>query len=161
MSARALPLLTSALFVSSLSYAASDVNLAGEIDPEHCQLVKEERCSTQKSDGVSVCEKRLKEEADELNANTLVLGEIEQTVQRKPSLNGVKTVTITSVNAAIYRCPVASDAPQSREYHPAPVERPMEKSVEERLIQLNGLKEKGLISDEEYQSKRAEILEEL
>lgn len=35
------------------------------------------------------------------------------------------------------------------------------KSVEERLLELESLKEKGLISEEEYQQKRQELLESL
>lgn len=46
---------------------------------------------------------------------------------------------------------------------PKMVDRPANqpKSLEERLIILNGLKNKGLVTDDEYQKKRLEILNEL
>jgi len=46
---------------------------------------------------------------------------------------------------------------------PKSVDRPTKqpKSLEERLIILNGLKNKGLVTDDEYQKKRLEILNEL
>ncbi|HEY6838133.1 MAG TPA: SHOCT domain-containing protein [Geobacteraceae bacterium] len=49
----------------------------------------------------------------------------------------------------------------SREAKPAQPSRPTGRSVEERLILLNDLKAKGLLSDEEYQAKRRQILNEL
>ena len=56
----------------------------------------------------------------------------------------------------------------SREVKPQPAppqaeapSRPTGKSAEERLIILNNLKQKGLITDEEYKAKRLEILNDL
>jgi len=46
----------------------------------------------------------------------------------------------------------------SYQARPAP---PAKKSVEERLMILKGLKEKGLITEEEYKAKRQEILNDL
>lgn len=51
--------------------------------------------------------------------------------------------------------PLPAATPAERPTPPAPVE---ERSVEERLLELKALLDKGLITPEEYEKKRAEIL---
>ncbi len=59
-----------------------------------------------------------------------------------------------AADVAVKKAAEASGATEGRFYQP-------KKSVEERLTTLNDLKEKKLISEEEYQKKRAAILSEL
>ncbi|MRR35367.1 SHOCT domain-containing protein [bacterium] len=58
--------------------------------------------------------------------------------------------------------PVAAPAVPVQEM-PKRVERPAAqgRSLEERLILLNDLKQKGLITDEEFRAKRLKILDEI
>ncbi len=66
---------------------------------------------------------------------------------------GVATPTIDAV-------PLASPEPEKAK-PPTPAADAAAKRIEERLLLLNGLKDKGLITDEEYRAKRREILNAL
>lgn len=44
---------------------------------------------------------------------------------------------------------------------PTPIESPVESAIESRLRELDGLKAKGLVSDAEYEQRRAAILDSL
>ena len=73
----------------------------------------------------------------------------------KPVSETVQPIPSPAVPAATPPAPAQEKAKR--------VERPTAqgKSLEERLILLNDLKQKGLITDEEYRSKRLRILDEL
>lgn len=57
-----------------------------------------------------------------------------------------------SYQAPVYQAPAVAQVPQSGK---------ASKSIEERLMMLNDLKNKKLITDEEYKSKRASIINDL
>ena len=157
MSKSGLPLyalLPLTLMFSTAATAKPAVTLAGVDDVLNCTLIKETDCTSKKMEGLAACKKNLKKETVELDGDTLVITGTEQTEQRKPSLTGVKTVTKTKVTAGIYRCKAEENAVPEKKAR-------AEQSVENRLTRLNKLKEKGLISEEEYLTKRAEILDDL
>jgi hypothetical protein len=68
-----------------------------------------------------------------------------------PSLGAVPTPAIDAV-------PVASPE-RGKPQQPGRTDKG--KRIEERLLLLNGLKEKGLVTEEEYRAKRREILDDL
>ena len=70
------------------------------------------------------------------------------------------TVPATTEDVTSRKTPAAGTHP-SAPTPPATVSRPAPKSVEERLLILKGLHDKGLITEEEYRAKRLEILREL
>lgn len=150
--------------------ASPDVRITGKVD-ESCTMIKEVDCTTHKRDGEKACEEKLKKMAKEEGADTLIIEAVEQTKQRKPSLSGVKTVTETSMSGTLYQCHTGNEISHSRSKatdKSAPEssrkdthKKSNDKTIEERLIQLNDLKEKGLITEDEYQAKRAEILGDL
>jgi hypothetical protein len=148
----------SALCLAALSQAAlaQKINIVDSIDANLCSLIAQESCSSAKSEGVKVCTEKHKEAARKLNANSIVLGTINTSKHRKPSLTGgIKSVTITEVPASYYACDVkekkSSNATTSGNTA----------SIEARLNTLNSLKEKALISEAEYSKKRQEILNDL
>jgi putative oligomerization/nucleic acid binding protein len=57
--------------------------------------------------------------------------------------------------------PAPAVSPPAAPPAPSPAARPAEKGVEERLLLLKGLYDKGLITEEEYRAKKMEILREL
>jgi hypothetical protein len=61
--------------------------------------------------------------------------------------------------AAVVQAPVAEQRPAAQITPPAPVKQVVDtRSPAERLVTLKELKDKGLINDEEYRTKRLEIL---
>ena len=145
-------------FISLLStqVLAFKVDVVESIDPAKCVLVTKESCTSSKSDSLKACTEIHVEKAENLDADTIIITNSKTSKHRKPSLTGgMKTVTITEVSANYYTCketsaPVVNATP-----------RPSEKSIEERLNILKQLKDKTLISAEEYKKKKSEILQEL
>ncbi|WP_300427531.1 hypothetical protein [uncultured Thalassolituus sp.] len=118
-----------------------------------CSKVTEATCWTQKSDAEEHCRSELSRQAEEENADTLIVTLFEQQDMRKPSLvGGVKVVTKTQMSADLYRC-TQTPSPQT---HAEPGE-----TIEQRLLKLKDLKEKALISEEEYADLRQKILNEI
>ncbi len=154
--------------------ASPEVRITGKVN-ESCTMIKEVDCTSHKREGEKACEERLKKLAKEEGADTLIIEAVEQTKQRKPSLSGVKTVTETSMSGKLYQCHTGNEISHSRrnasdqtgqdsaskEAMGNSHKKHSGKTIEERLIQLNALKEKGLITEDEYQSKRTEILGDL
>ena len=148
----------SAFFLVAVSQSAlaQKVNIVDSIDANLCSLIAQESCSSAKSEGVKVCTDKHKEAARKLNANSIVLGTINTSKHRKPSLTGgIKSVTVTEVPASYYAC----DVKEKKSSNVAASDNTT--SIEARLNTLNRLKEKALISEAEYAKKRQEILEDL
>ena len=119
-----------------------------------CEKLTSVTCSVQSRNGEEQCQAQLAGEAEKAGADSILITDTESNTLRKPSLSGVKTVTSTQMSADLYRCqaPVAA----------VPVaEKTAEKTVEERLLRLQDLYSKKLISDEEYQAQRQRILNDL
>ena len=72
----------------------------------------------------------------------------------EPAQPAVSAEESTSSQAPVLKTPPAPTPPPAGS-------RPAPKSMEERLLILKGLHDKGLITEEEYRAKRQEILKEL
>lgn len=160
--------LAAAILVAANSSQA--VSLIEGAIPAECEQLKTASCSTIKSNAIKACTKVHKEQADALGANRIKLlsNQVTSQKQRKPSLTGAKMVTLTTVPAEYFLCAKPKMTPPIKSMPPAPGKRitPPQKqkptnSIEARLIQLNQLLEKGLITKEEYQAKRKDILDSL
>ncbi len=92
------------------------------------------------------------EVGEKRRADWLVIDPAAATPKALPSLGGAPAPAIDAV-------PVANPGGEKPKQQIAPDSGA--KRIEERLLQLNGLKEKGLITDEEYRAKRREILDAL
>jgi len=137
------------LGISALSVAEPEfVAKAGA----SCTKITEATCWTQKSDADEHCRGELATQAEEQGADTLVVTDIEQNDLRKPSLaGGMKTVTKTRMTADLYRCGQAVKEVVSDEAE----------TIESRLIKLKNLRDKSLISEQEYADLRQKILDEI
>ena len=145
-----------------VSHVTSAVTIVDMVDENQCKLIKEADCTTAKREGLKVCTEKHLEGANRLQADTLLLGEVKEMEHRKPSLTGAKKVRLTQVQAYYYQCETAQEKANTPMSSPAMKGiAPAAKSIEDRLVQLNSLKDKGLITQEEYKSKRTEILNEL
>ena len=154
-----LSLILAAILISGLASAAQ---LVESIDESQCKLIKEADCTTAKREGLKACTEKHLESANRLQADSLLLGEVKEMEHRKPSLTGAKKVRLTQVQAYYYQCETAQEKANTPMSSPAMKGiAPAAKSIEDRLVQLNSLKDKGLITQEEYESKRTEILNEL
>jgi len=94
----------------------------------------------------------LPEVGEKRRADWLVINPAAVTPKTQTSLGGTTAPAIDAV-------PVASPEPERRKRLNPPDSGA--KRIEERLLLLNGLKEKGLVTDEEYREKRREILDDL
>ena len=158
------PLILASLFLPMMALA--DVKELQPGEEAACQLVVQETCKTTSREPAVACLEWHLETAEEEGADALVIRGSDERTQRLPSLSGgTRTVVNTRVKADYYNCgyakqelmEAAKEAAQQVEKI-APV---VTKSAEERLLQLNSLKEKGLITQDEYDQKRQEILSEL
>ena len=140
--------------VSSAYSAGSPVRTLAAGEEAGCEHLLHNECRTTSSKADEFCLAWHQDEARAAGADALMLGESDSSRQNKPSLVGMKTVVTTSIQADYYRC--AKPAEQA-------VAAPAAKAsgVEERLQVLESLKAKGLISADEYQQKRKEILADL
>ncbi|WP_096085703.1 SHOCT domain-containing protein [Agaribacterium haliotis] len=153
--------LSSALMVLSAFAQAKEetkkISIADSVNPAECQLLASESCETQKQDADKKCNKVHRKQAQEAGANTIVIGERSVKTSRRPFYDGsYKTIKKTSIAASYYHCEVEQATPAKTSGN-----MKSKGSAEERLLRLNSLKEKGLISEKEYQDKRQQILDEL
>jgi hypothetical protein len=91
------------------------------------------------------------EVGEKRRADWLIINPAVTATKVQPSIGATSAPAIDAV-------PVASPEPERRSSK-APEKGA--KRIEERLILLNGLKEKGLVTDDEYRAKRREILDDL
>lgn len=147
---------TTVIAMLSAQTLAANVDVVEGVDSAKCVLVTKESCTSSKSDSLKACTETHIEKAKKLDADTIVITDQKASKHRKPSLaGGMKTVTITEIYADYYACKTGDTVVQSTS------KSIPEKTIEERLTTLKNLKEKKLISAEEYSEKRQEILNEL
>ena len=102
---------------------------------------------------------KLKKEALEVRADSILILDSSESRFRKPTLaGGIKTVNKVSLEAELYDClqqekPVAANQAKARKAE--------KKSIKERLEILQNLRDDELITEKEYSQKKAEILQEL
>lgn len=148
----------STAFISMLSTQALalKVDVVESVDLEKCVLVTKKSCTSSKSDSLKACTEVHTEKAEKLDADTIIITNSKTSKHRKPSLTGgMKTVKITEISANYYACKTSTTRARST------LKSNSEKTIEERLNTLNNLKEKKLISAEEYSKKRQDILNDL
>ncbi|MFP6789230.1 MAG: SHOCT domain-containing protein [Thalassolituus sp.] len=166
--ALALPLLCGLSLVHAENVVIRDV-----VSKEHCTLIKSDSCSSIKNDGVEVCEERHRQNALAEGGNTVVIKGTISSETRRPRVDGrYVIIEKTDMAADYYLCDdfVADDVVAEQENSSAPMRAmpvksavaPMvELSIEERLTTLEALNKKGLLTEEEYKAKRADILDDL
>ncbi len=140
--------LCAALICSSAVVKAKDeVTIKLASDVTHCTFVTTETVGAGNEESALA---KHRKRASEAEADTLVIVDSSTTRYRKPSLaGGIQSVTKVSVEAGYYQC---SDKNQTEQ---------TSSSVKDRLQQLKELREEGLIDNDEYKMKKADILEDL
>ena len=145
------------VFSCSMVFADDTISIVESVDEAHCRLLGDAVCETQKHDAQKKCNKWHKAKAEKAEANTLMITDTPATQSTRPHYDGSrKKITTTFIAANYYSCdvvknPVVVDEPSAQ----AP------QSVEDRLLQLDALLKKELITEQEYQEKRADILKDL
>ena len=138
--------------------AADDVKLLEAGQASSCRLVKQDVCSSTSMDPDEECMGWHRRHAAEAKADAMVLGDRDESRRKRPSLSGMKTITTTRIHADYYDCGLKSEtAGQSmhkQHTHGAGY-------FEQRLKNLQQLKDKGLITEDEYQQKRKAIISEI
>lgn len=145
-----------ALLLPLSGYAADKIRVLAEGDEASCEMVSQQVCSTTSMNPAEECLAWHKKQAADAGADALLIRGSEDSRRNKPSLTGMKTVVTTKVSADYYRCAAAVSVAET-------VVKDSEgwSTVEKRLLVLESLKSKGLISDTEYQLKRQDILKDL
>ncbi len=145
-----------ALLLPLSGYAADKIRVLAEGEEASCELVSQQLCSTTSMNPAEECLAWHKKQAADAGADALLIRGSEDSRRNKPSLTGMKTVVTTKVSADYYRCAAAVSVAEI-------VVKDSEgwSTVEKRLLVLESLKSKGLISDTEYQLKRQDILKDL
>lgn len=145
-----------ALLLPLSGYAADKIRVLAVGDEASCELVSQQVCSTTSMNPAEECLAWHKKQAADAGADALLIRGSEDSRRNKPSLTGMKTVVTTKVSADYYRCAAAVSVAET-------VVKDSEgwSTVEKRLLVLESLKSKGLISVEEYQLKRQDILKDL
>jgi hypothetical protein len=147
-------MLTILLVLSGLAHA-DDVTISQSVDESDCTLIRQDICKTRKKDAMSKCEDWHKENAKEKGANTIVITDTTHTEARRPFYDGsVDKIKWTHIAAKYYSCENHASTKSSEE-------KTQSDKFEERLMTLEALYKKRLITDEEYKSKRVEILRDL
>ena len=149
-----------ALLLPLSGYAADKIRVLAEGDESSCELVSQQVCSTTSMNPAEECLAWHKKQATDAGADALLIRGSEDSRRNKPSLTGMKTVVTTKVSADYYRCAAAVSVAETVA---ETVVKDSEgwSTVEKRLLVLESLKSKGLISDTEYQLKRQDILKDL
>ncbi|WP_419811381.1 SHOCT domain-containing protein [Bacterioplanoides sp.] len=156
------PLIFASLLLPLAAQADIKILQAGEA--ANCKLVKEEVCKTTSKKPDEACLEWHQEEADSSGADSLIIGATEQSSHRQPSLTGAKTITTTRIAATYFDCGLAQQAVQqavNKAVQEGAVQQVTTQTIESRLLRLNSLKEKGLITEDEYDQKRQQILDAL
>ncbi len=146
-----------AMALSAGAQAAQEVAIVPADKAAACRHIKHEVCTTTSMDPQKACHAWHQEHAAEAGADAVVMGKVDENRRKRPSLSGMKTVITTRMEADYYHCGFMPAQPQGRPMH----ETGAGKTVEERLRRLDALKQKGLITGPEYQSKRQDILDDL
>lgn len=149
-------LVTTVILLFPVLGQAAGARLVDVSEVGQCKKLGQQVCTTTKSDADTVCLAMHQEEAANVNADAIVLVEQEQVKQRRPSLMGNKTVIKTDITADYYDCGFPEPI--------APVKRTVNRDlydIEERLEVLESLKSKGLVTEQEYNQKRQDILSDL
>ncbi|WP_430461746.1 SHOCT domain-containing protein [Thalassolituus sp. LLYu03] len=124
-----------------------------------CQPVEQQVCSSTSMKPEDECFSWHSRMAKDAGADAFVVRETERSRKNKPSLTGMKTEVTTKISADYFRCQ------QPAQVQPLPAAAPAPRgdfsTVEKRLQVLESLKAKGLISADEYQQKRGDILNDL
>ncbi|MGB1090860.1 MAG: SHOCT domain-containing protein [Oceanobacter sp.] len=124
----------------------------------NCTKLASDECDSESSDAEAVCLAELQQKAIKAKADALFISGQESFTQRRPTLvGGVKKVTRLKMQADYYDCGYAAKSAKSA----GSVDVPAWQQVEGRLKNLESLKSKGLISAEEYDQKRQDILNDL
>ncbi|WP_260997057.1 SHOCT domain-containing protein [Thalassolituus hydrocarboniclasticus] len=136
--------------------AADNIRVLSAGEETGCTWLAQEQCSTEARLAAEECLNWHQTQAVAAGADALLMGDSEESRRKKPSLTGMKTVVATKVSADYYRCAAAAATAET-------VVKGAEgwSTVEKRLLVLESLKAKGLISAEEYQAKRQDILKDL
>lgn len=144
-----------ALLLPLSGYAADTIRVLAEGEEAACERVSQQVCSTTSTNPAEECLAWHKEQAAEAGADAFLLRGSEDSRRNKPSLTGMKSVVTTKVSADYFRCTTpaaaATTVTGSNGWS----------TVEKRLQVLESLKNKGLISEAEYQLKRQDILQDL
>ena len=140
--------------------AQADIKMLQAGEQAGCQLVAEDVCKTTASAAQQACLERHQQAAAEAGADAVLLGERDESTVRRPSLTGAKNVTTTRIAAQYYDCGL-QQAAFKQAVQSAVAEPAAQLSIEQRLVRLQKLKDKGLISADEYQQKRQQILDQL
>lgn len=137
------------------------------VDVARCQLIEKNSCSIQ---GQSIqsdtdekdCQDKHLEDAAEVGANAVIFTGTTTSERRRPRMDGrYVTVVSTDVSAEYYACDQAELFAQQEAKQAEEKVEAVSQSIEQRLNTLEMLKEKGLISVDEYQAKRTDILNDL
>lgn len=155
-------LVTSVMVLLPLfAQAAPEVRVAELSEVAQCKKLDHQVCTTIRSNAVEDCVGWHKEAAGKVDADVVVLGQHEQTKQRRPSLAGSKIIIKSDIAADYFDCgfpatPVKGSAATTAQ----PVPNNLN-NIEERLKVLESLKAKGLVTEKEYRKKRQDILSEI
>jgi len=125
-----------------------------EVVADSCEMVVKAECHAKGYSGTEECREQFAEEAESEGADTILVTSQDQYKTRKPSLSGgMQVIDNTKMKADLYRCNEVVAA--------SPEVKAQALSVEERLLRLNELRNKELISDDEYRAGRERILNDL
>ncbi|SMF31621.1 Short C-terminal domain-containing protein [Alteromonadaceae bacterium Bs31] len=164
-----LKLLLVIVFAFSAAHSQSDIAIVESIDDTRCTYKAQHTCTTQKKKKThEKCDTWHIDKARDVGANTILITDESSTESRRPHYDGTyKTIRTTNIVASYYLCSgklTEENAPALTEEPPvssAPKSTTPPASIEERLIRLQSLYKKGLITEAEYKHKRSAILSEL
>ncbi|MDP2506598.1 MULTISPECIES: hypothetical protein [unclassified Oceanobacter] len=145
----------------SASVTAQAVEIKKSVDEQRCRMVKQSTCINNGRNGIQHCQQEHRQSAAEFGADQIVITSTNQSDHRKRMATGnYKNFTKTKMTARYYVCDdrIQQHQNMQREVVVPPAQG---KTVEERLLRLQTLREKNLLSEQEYRTKRAEILSEL
>ncbi|MDF1764094.1 MAG: hypothetical protein P1U57_11850 [Oleibacter sp.] len=154
-------------FAKTENDESQKVMVVESVDTARCQMIKENSCSIQgqslQSDSDEKdCQNKHLEDAAEAGANAVMFTGTTTSERRRPRVDGrYVTVVSTDVAAEYYACDQAELFAQQEAKQAEEKVEAASQSIEQRLNTLETLKEKELISVEEYQAKRREILNDL
>jgi len=155
------PLTTAVILLLPLTgYAADDVHVLKAGEEASCRLVTQDVCNSTSMKPAEVCLEWHNKMAKKASADAMIMHEGKESRRTRPTLSGMKSIVTTSIAADYYDCGFAAQQNNGMMMqHHQPVES--EDYYEQRLQNIQHLKEKGLITEKEYQQKRQQILDEL
>jgi hypothetical protein len=152
------------LIAFSSTANAVSVNEITAKEAQGCSLIDTLEVSDSSQEKALV---KLKKEALEVRADSILILDSSESRFRKPTLaGGIKTVNKVSLEAELYDC-LQQDRQQhlqqdkSKSAHNAKARKAEKKSIKERLEILQNLRDDELITEKEYSQKKSEILQEL